>query len=49
MPCVVKPLMSALGKGQSVIKTEADIEKAWDYALEGIKRRFDGSNCRSIY
>ena len=35
MPCVVKPLMSSSGKGQSVIKTESDIEKAWDYALEG--------------
>ena len=35
MPCVVKPLMSSSGKGQSVIKTEADIKKAWDYALEG--------------
>jgi phosphoribosylglycinamide formyltransferase 2 len=35
MPCVVKPLMSSSGKGQSVIKTEADIEKAWTYALEG--------------
>ena len=30
MPCVVKPLMSSSGKGQSVIKTESDIEKAWD-------------------
>src|SRR5690606_8934886 len=35
MPCVVKPLMSSSGKGQSTIKTEADIEKAWSYALEG--------------
>ncbi len=35
MPCVVKPLMSSSGKGQSVIKTEADINKAWKYALEG--------------
>ena len=35
MPCVVKPLMSSSGKGQSAIKTEADIEKAWNYALEG--------------
>jgi len=35
MPCVVKPLMSSSGKGQSVIKSEADIEKAWKYALEG--------------
>lgn len=35
MPCVVKPLMSSSGKGQSVIKTEEDIEKAWKYALAG--------------
>ena len=35
MPCVVKPLMSSSGKGQSYIKTEADIEKAWKYAVEG--------------
>lgn len=35
MPCVVKPLMSSSGKGQSVIKTEADIEQAWNYAQSG--------------
>ena len=35
IPCVVKPLMSSSGKGQSVIKTEGDIEKAWKYAIEG--------------
>lgn len=35
MPCVVKPLMSSSGKGQSTIKTEQDIAKAWDYAVEG--------------
>ncbi len=35
MPCVVKPLMSSSGKGQSVIREEADIEKAWTYACEG--------------
>ena len=35
MPCVVKPLMSSSGKGQSTIKTESDIEKAWQYAEEG--------------
>lgn len=35
MPCVVKPLMSSSGKGQSTIKTEADIKKAWEYAVEG--------------
>lgn len=34
-PCVVKPLMSSSGKGQSVIKTNSDIKKAWDYALDG--------------
>ncbi|MEZ4778460.1 MAG: formate-dependent phosphoribosylglycinamide formyltransferase [Flavobacteriaceae bacterium] len=35
IPCVVKPLMSSSGKGQSTIKTEADIEKAWNYSQEG--------------
>ncbi|MBF6640626.1 formate-dependent phosphoribosylglycinamide formyltransferase [Flavobacterium sp. J49] len=35
IPCVVKPLMSSSGKGQSTIKTEADIAKAWQYAEEG--------------
>jgi phosphoribosylglycinamide formyltransferase 2 len=35
MPCVVKPLMSSSGKGQSVIKTTEDIERAWKYAMEG--------------
>ncbi len=35
IPCVVKPLMSSSGKGQSVIKSQEDIEKAWNYALEG--------------
>lgn len=34
-PCVVKPLMSSSGKGQSVIKNENEIEKAWNYAMEG--------------
>ena len=34
-PCVVKPVMSSSGKGQSVIKTEADIQKAWDYGQAG--------------
>ncbi|QZO12770.1 formate-dependent phosphoribosylglycinamide formyltransferase [Pseudoalteromonas piscicida] len=35
MPCVVKPIMSSSGKGQSVIKSAADIEAAWHYAQEG--------------
>lgn len=35
IPCVVKPLMSSSGKGQSIIKSEADVEKSWNYAMEG--------------
>ena len=35
IPCVVKPLMSSSGKGQSVIKGEEDISKSWDYAQSG--------------
>ncbi len=35
MPCVVKPVMSSSGKGQSVIRTEADIETAWAHARAG--------------
>lgn len=34
MPCIVKPLMSSSGKGQSTIKCEADIEKAWSIAAD---------------
>ena len=35
IPCVVKPLMSSSGKGQSVVKTKEDISKSWNYAMEG--------------
>jgi len=35
MPCVVKPLMSSSGKGQSVIRTHEDIKVSWEYAIEG--------------
>lgn len=35
MPCVVKPIMSSSGKGQSVVRSEADIDSAWAYAQEG--------------
>jgi|TARA_B100000768_G_scaffold170210_1_gene176404 phosphoribosylglycinamide formyltransferase 2 len=35
MPCVVKPLMSSSGKGQSIIKSLDDVESAWNYAIEG--------------
>lgn len=34
-PCVVKPVMSSSGKGQSVLRSEADVEPAWQYALAG--------------
>jgi phosphoribosylglycinamide formyltransferase 2 len=37
IPCVVKPLMSSSGKGQSIIKREEDIIKAWNYANEGAR------------
>ncbi len=35
IPCVVKPIMSSSGKGQSTIHSESDIEKTWKYAQEG--------------
>lgn len=35
LPCVVKPVMSSSGKGQSTVRSEADIETAWRYAQEG--------------
>jgi phosphoribosylglycinamide formyltransferase 2 len=35
MPCVVKPVMSSSGKGQSTIKSANDIDKAWEYAQSG--------------
>ncbi|MEW8350519.1 MAG: formate-dependent phosphoribosylglycinamide formyltransferase [Candidatus Thiodiazotropha taylori] len=35
IPCVVKPIMSSSGKGQSTIKRDADIESSWTYAQEG--------------
>ena len=35
LPCVIKPLMSSSGKGQSTIKSLADVETAWNYAKDG--------------
>ncbi len=35
MPCVVKPVMSSSGHGQSVVKSVADLDKAWDYSQSG--------------
>jgi len=37
IPCVVKPIMSSSGKGQSVIKKESDIKASWDYAIQGAR------------
>lgn len=34
-PCVVKPLMSSSGKGQSLVKSEDELQHAWQYAMEG--------------
>lgn len=35
LPCLVKPIMSSSGKGQSMVRSEADIQSAWDYAQTG--------------
>ena len=35
LPCVVKPVMSSSGKGQSTLRSESDIDPAWDYAQTG--------------
>ncbi|WP_149195024.1 formate-dependent phosphoribosylglycinamide formyltransferase [Luteimonas suaedae] len=35
LPCLVKPVMSSSGKGQSLVRGEADIERAWEYARTG--------------
>ncbi|ALS27840.1 phosphoribosylglycinamide formyltransferase [Paenibacillus sp. 32O-W] len=34
-PCVVKPIMSSSGKGQSICRAETEIEACWNYAMEG--------------
>jgi phosphoribosylglycinamide formyltransferase 2 len=36
-PVVIKPVMSSSGKGQSVAKTEADVQASWDYACAGMR------------
>ncbi len=33
IPCVVKPIMSSSGKGQSTVKSEGDVDTAWEYAM----------------
>jgi len=37
IPCVVKPVMSSSGKGQSIVTAEGAIDAAWDYAVEGMR------------
>lgn len=37
LPCVIKPVMSSSGKGQSVARTKADLKKSWKHALEGMR------------
>ena len=36
-PVVIKPVMSSSGKGQSVAKSESDIQASWDYACQGMR------------
>jgi len=35
LPCVIKPIMSSSGKGQSLVKDESEIDAAWEYAQAG--------------
>ncbi len=37
LPCVIKPVMSSSGKGQSVARSEADVGTAWDYAVANMR------------
>lgn len=40
-PCVIKPIMSSSGKGQSVVKRTTDIDYAWNYAIDGARGNSD--------
>jgi len=42
LPCVVKPVMSSSGKGQSLVRSAADVEAAWQYAQGGARGRTGG-------
>jgi len=37
LPCVVKPVMSSSGKGQSIARTRDEVEQAWDYAVANMR------------
>jgi len=41
LPCVIKPIMSSSGKGQSVLRSEADLERSFNYAIEGARGASD--------
>ena len=41
LPCVVKPIMSSSGKGQSVVREAGEVDAAWQYALEGARGASD--------
>ncbi|WP_243368712.1 formate-dependent phosphoribosylglycinamide formyltransferase [Microvirga solisilvae] len=37
LPCVIKPVMSSSGKGQSTVRTAEELEQAWDYAVANMR------------
>jgi phosphoribosylglycinamide formyltransferase 2 len=37
LPCVIKPVMSSSGKGQSIASTRQEVERAWDYAVANMR------------
>jgi phosphoribosylglycinamide formyltransferase 2 len=41
LPCVIKPIMSSSGKGQSVLRDQADLERSFNYAMEGARGASD--------
>ena len=43
-PIILKPIMSSSGKGQSLINSESDLEKGWDFAMKGSR----GNSCKII-
>ncbi len=48
LPCVVKPVMSSSGKGQSVVRHAADVQPAWDYAQTGGRASAANSSFRTV-
>jgi len=48
LPCVVKPVMSSSGKGQSLVRTPGDAAAAWQYAQQGGRVRSAGADARVI-